>query len=477
MPSFRNHEKDTYEFLLNAYIKYELLENVIQENPFNYNHFAWIDFTTINLFKTPDPVIGYLTMLNHHLLKNNFFAIPGCWNKFNKDSPFDIILNSVYWRFCGGYFLGDKLSILTFCKTVKEHFLLLFETKHLITWDFNLWAWLEINIFDNLDPFAISWYSADHNESLVFCSADHYTFPLNIYEKIDYKYPQLDELLSFYPTSASYIFYNNKHWLNTRYVNYWIYPNGSYLFYNENKIIENKNVLSLLDDNFYPIDFKLVNENINIVNNPHSFSQGIEDIRLYQTNTNENNTIKYIATTIGFSSNEKSTMIYGDYDLNTATIINGILIHSPETDIYEKNWIPIHENKFIYKWNPFQLGVIDPNTAQLNITEKHNINNMIFNKMRGSTCFVETIDGWVGVIHFSEEHQPRHYYHMMVMLNKETLQITKYTNTFCFEKLGIEFCLGFTICENLYIFWISRHDRDPTTIKVNINDISWKHSI
>jgi hypothetical protein len=170
-------------------------------------------------------------------------------------------------------------------------------------------------------------------------------------------------------------------------------------------------------------------------------------------------------------------MIYGDYDLNTATIINGILIHSPETDIYEKNWLPIHEKKFIYKWNPFQLGVIDPNTAQLNITEKHNINNMIFNKMRGSTCFVETIDGWVGVIHFSEEHQPRHYYHMMVMLNKETLQITKYTNTFCFEKLGIEFCLGFTICENLYIFWISRHDRDPTTIKVNINDISWKHSI
>jgi hypothetical protein len=477
LPSFRNHEKDTYEFLLNAYIKYELLENGIQENIFNSNHFAWIDFTTVKLFKNPDPVIGFLTMLNNHPLKDSFISIPGCWNKLNKDSSFDIILNSVYWRFCGGYFLGDKSSILTFCKTIKDQFSFFLKTKQIITWDFNIWAWIEINI-----PNDISWYSADHNESLLFCSADHYTFPLNIYEKIEYNYPLFnDNDQVFYPTSASYIFHNNQHWLNTRFVNYWIYPNGNYLFNNKNNIIENKNVLSLLNDDFFPIDFKLMNENINITNTSHYFSQGLEDIRLYHDREEEeSNIIKYIATTIGFSSNGKSKMIYGDYDLIEANILNGTLIDSPnsETNIYEKNWIPLNKNKFIYKWNPFQFGIIENNNS-LKIIETNHINNMIFNKMRGSTCFVETEDGLIGLIHFSEEHHPRHYYHMMVMLNKETIQIIKYSNTFCFEKLGIEFCLGFTIHpdNNTYIFWISRHDRDPLMIKVKIQDIPWKYKI
>lgn len=549
LPSFRNHEKDTCEFLLNAYVKYELIEMAIQENYFSSLHFAWIDFTTMNLFKNIEPTVGFLKMLNNHSLNNHFIAIPGCWNKFNKDSSFDIISNSVYWRFCGGYFLGDKQSILLFCNTVKTHFSLFLKNNNIITWDFNLWAWLEVNVFQGnekgdspektLDKLNLSWYSADHNESLIFCSADNYTHPLIIHEKIEYNYPLIDELQPrgssqssiYYPTSASYIYYNHTHWLNTRYVNYWIQPNGNYLFPNDDKIIQNKNVLSILDDNYCPITFKLVDEHINIPIYPQSISQGLEDVRLYCENNNVQKTIteehfsgiKYIATTIGFSSDGKSKMIYGDYDLNAGSILNGQIIDSPnfETNSYQKNWIPI-DNKFIYKWNPLQIGVINSNnwkidghskndmnnlrnemeedyqepnendssdttvipseslnSLQMDIIAKYNIHNMIFNKMRGSTCFNETNDGWVGVIHFSEEHQPRHYYHMLVMLDKTTLEIIKYTDTFCFEKLGVEFCLGFTIHsrENMYIFWISRHDRDPVMIKVKIDDMIWKHTL
>ena len=48
---------------------------------------------------------------------------------------------------------------------------------------------------------------------------------------------------------------------------------------------------------------------------------------------------------------------------------------------------------------------------------------------------------WLGVVHFSEDHYPRHYYHIMVVLEKETFAPIKYSSPFYFEKLGILKCL------------------------------------
>jgi hypothetical protein len=99
----------------------------------------------------------------------------------------------------------------------------------------------------------------------------------------------------------------------------------------------------------------------------------------------------------------------------------------------------------------------------------------------------------MGVVHFSEEHSPRHYYHMMVILDKDNLRIKNYSETFCFEKLGIEFCIGFTMGNSLFgtdvnlcvykynvnniMFWISRHDRDPILISVKNKEIKWVYKL
>ena len=57
------------------------------------------------------------------------------------------------------------------------------------------------------------------------------------------------------------------------------------------------------------------------------------------------------------------------------------------------------------------------------------------------------------------------------MLDKQTFKPLKYSQNFCFEKVGIEFCIGFTIKDEKYHFWISRFDRDPLLVSLDMNKI------
>ena len=85
---------------------------------------------------------------------------------------------------------------------------------------------------------------------------------------------------------------------------------------------------------------------------------------------------------------------------------------------------------------------------------------------------MERHDGLLGVVHFSEDHSPRHYYHILVLLDKETLRPLKYSNNFCFKNLGVEFCIGFTDeLEDEYVFWISQMDRDPITVFIQKSEL------
>jgi hypothetical protein len=60
---------------------------------------------------------------------------------------------------------------------------------------------------------------------------------------------------------------------------------------------------------------------------------------------------------------------------------------------------------------------------------------------------------------------------MMVMLDKDTYMPLKYSRPFYFNNIGIEFCIGFSINENKYWFWISRFDRDPMLVSIDVNKI------
>jgi hypothetical protein len=480
----------------------------------------WMDMDIPKIFHTKNETLRYLRELSTHYLAPSFITFPGCWSKLEKSKIMDVV-NSVHWRFCGGFILGDKESMLSFCNLYEECIIQFWTTYNTLVWDFNVWAWMETEYEDRWSP---TWYKADHNDSIVFISGDNITRSLEIENRTVYDYTAIE---TYYPTSACYLFYNNKHYLNTRYVNYWIYPSGCYLFANGTRLIENKNMLSELDgETMKPVYYKEIEEHIEMPVNRDGISIGLEDIRLYEYEGR----VKYIATTLGYSQCGKSRMIVGNYDIENARICDGTIIHPPHDTWCEKNWIPfirkskVAENTveelFIYKWYPLEFGKIEVvnNVHTLKIVESHEVPSLIFSKIRGSTIFQEIEEGYIGVVHFSEEHSPRHYYHMMVILDKDNLRIKNYSETFCFEKLGIEFCIGFnpfyikhvhedeeplsdlsnsdvlhenkctktennTIVHitnklenqmsNNILFWISRHDRDPMCISVKKDEIQW----
>jgi hypothetical protein len=162
----------------------------------------------------------------------------------------------------------------------------------------------------------------------------------------------------------------------------------------------------------------------------------------------------------------------------TGEITDGHRLEPPQETWCEKNWIPVDyrgQEAFIYQWWPIHIGVLDEKN-HLTIVREHKLMNPLFKRVRGSTIFLpesinraflpQTSGSMIGVVHFSEEGSPRKYFHMLVELESESLMPVRYSQPFCFESLGVEFCIGFAVTEDAYLFWISRMDRDPCMISV-----------
>jgi hypothetical protein len=282
-------------------------------------------------------------------------------------------------------------------------------------------------------------------------------------------------------------------------VNYYLTPRGTYTYPDSiDHTIRNKNICSELSilGSFYPITFLEMETNPRCLGVPFQpgFSEGIEDIRLYVFQDE----IRFIGTTLSYSNEkDKLRIIQGTYDISLGILTNGCVI-SPPTDTYcEKNWIPLIDEQeqkeyFIYKWCPMEIGMIvdneTNNTKSLKIVKTHQTNPFIFSKIRGSTPFIPFYkrnehkghesndpDYLIGLVHYSEETVPRQYYHRLVLMDVKTFEIKSYSDSFCFEKIGVEFCIGFTILNSKFVFWISQMDRDPLMIEIDITyfDNKW----
>jgi hypothetical protein len=471
LPEQRNLLKDTpnYMFVMNS--KPEFLNHAVQENPWNTSHFAWVDFNITYIFKDKITSLRFFKDMEHHTWKPSCFLIPGCWNR-HVNIHCKHVTECVHWRFCGGFLLGDAESIQRFhhlCTTEYPKFI---KTYKKLVWEVNFWAWLEMNTLWNPDH-----YKADHDDSIIRAiSPSNYALNLNDLGTVQqiYDYPRIN---GYNPGSASYIFYRGKHYLNTRYVSYWCCDNGSYMFYDGTNIIRTKNITSELDCDasgfLIPLNYHEMTETIKLAKYD-LYSRGIEDIRLYE----HDGLLKYIATTVGYYSTGGNRMIIGDYNYETKNYSNSHIIEPPTNTRCEKNWIPVTDPEglgrelFIYKWAPFEIGKIfrapDKN-PQLKIVQSFNETCGVheFQHMKGSTTFIDFgPDELVGVVHFSEDTKPRSYFHMMVVLDKMTLKPLRYSEPFVFEKVGIEFCIGFRIHNGNYEFWISRMDREPVLVRI-----------
>jgi hypothetical protein len=406
--------------------------------------------------------------------------LPGCWDKLPAGEVGQI-MNGVYWRFCGGFMLGDASSIINFYHLYNEFFPIFMRTHKKLVWEVNFWGWLEANT--DWNP---RWYSADHNDSIIKTPLDIYTISLKNELAIkEYSYPKID---TYEPMQASFIHYNGRNILNTRYVNYWYLDSGHCHIKHPEDFIISKNLVAELDGDNIPLvinemEFREMQNSTVGLESRRCYFYGLEDIRLYEYEGK----LKFIATNIDYSPTGSNRMIVGEYNPDTLSYSNCRITEPPYQSWCEKNWIPVVcnvdlenpeliENRketeyFIYKWYPMEIGKLDPDTYKLNIVHSYPIKAPEFHRARGSTRFIDRGDYLVGLVHLSECTLPRRYYHIMVALDRNTLKPIKYSETFCFLHIGIEFCIGFDIKDGKYVFWISTWDRNPMMVQIPIDKI------
>jgi hypothetical protein len=477
LPAIRNIPKDTREYILLMNSKTEFMRKAITANPFNSTHFAWADFRLAHVFSNPASSIAHLRELAQATLAPKFLAIPGCRSKIADGSYKDkgVFADNILWRFCGGFFIGDKSSVLRFAELHSNLFPEFIKIFGTIAWEVNIWAWMETysHYLENRKPngtknaWTPDWFAADHNDSIISIPAKFFATRLVLYatRMIDYTFPQLAP--GFVAGSMSVIVTADKRRIaNVRHVNYTLCDSGAYIFSDPDGVLITRNVCYELGNDWLPISSAEMQTSVadELVSYPSKYL-GLEDMRLFMRTDTQ---IGCISSSVEHSATPESRMVRGLYNFEELKIGDCEVLEPPENVAgWQKNWAPVPGGLFVYGWNPLKIGmVID---GKLSIEYTHTIVSPIFTHARGSTPFVarqSVADELIGMVHFSENNSPRQYFHMLVVLDANTFAPLRRSEAFVFESIGVEFCIGMLEDRDMYRFWASRFDRDPAMFEV-----------
>jgi len=269
----------------------------------------------------------------------------------------------------------------------------------------------------------------------------------------------------------------NKMHVNVRYVSYRIDDQGKYS-YGEN--ILTKNVIATIDigsQNWtriseYELGYNKCYDSLYV---------GLEDVRLFSNNE-----------TVLFNANRG--IDYSKMVIESGTIKNGSalshLIYTDDQKEIEKNWVMFkngnREIKTIYGWSPLKIGDVIENPEK-KLDEKGQIVNRLritseeatpnfFRWVRGSTNGVTIGDEVWFICHVVSYEDRRYYYHLFVVLDRNTMKMKRYTRLFTFEKEKVEYTLGFAYMEREKQFLIGysvmdRETKYMTITKENIDQL------
>ena len=251
--------------------------------------------------------------------------------------------------------------------------------------------------------------------------------------------------------------------MNIRYVNYYITNTGGYINFDNHIVSLNKCVF--LDKSLQVVNGlgKLFELDYN-----KRLYMGTEDLKIFKDPLTQ--TIKMIGT--GYHANSKIGIVYGNYNLEKETLDSYEINPSFHRLDCEKNWVYVNykdDLAIIYRWFPLTVcstnafTVLDNNTTIDKLIENMEMPK-IFQKVRGSTCGFSYKDEIWFICHIVSYEEPRHYYHMFVVLNKE-MKLLRYSAPFKFAESPIEYCLGLIIEDDRVITTYSEWDR-TTSISV-----------
>lgn len=169
LPSVRTDYHDTRNFLEMINAKVELVYRGITEMEkseniekigVNATHYAWIDFNICDIIKSDETLEHLKTFTT---LKEKMMTLPGCWSKEVSSSFLQTIHDRVHWRFCGGFFIGDRDSIIQFYHCYLNHFQTFLREKNCLSWEVNFWSWLEHHQLWNPDV-----YFSGHDDRMLY---------------------------------------------------------------------------------------------------------------------------------------------------------------------------------------------------------------------------------------------------------------------------------------------------------------------
>jgi glycosyltransferase involved in cell wall biosynthesis len=244
--------------------------------------------------------------------------------------------------------------------------------------------------------------------------------------------------------------------LNVRYVNYTIRPDGSYAFKHNDGKITTLNLLQWLNRDFRVLKSQWIDK----VQNETLRYQGVEDVKIFA----HCDSILFCGT-VENPANGNVAVGHGALDLKSDRLTSTAW-ESPSGRRCEKNWCYFHtaagDLRMIYDWSP--LTIAEPGDVNLNILSRDSEVPRIFKDLRGSSngCLVGD-EIWF-LTHLVQYCTPRHYYHMIVVLDAKTLKVKRHSILFKFNGDCIEYALGFLVERDRVIFSYSTMDRTSTVL-------------
>lgn len=168
LPEERTSYHDTSAFLTLMNAKIEFVGKAMKANPFSTSHFAWIDFSICHVLTNVEQTLTRLHTYGVSRLHDRMLLFPACWSKADTKRRYPTLLSSVFWRFCGGFFVGDRQSLWEFHRLYRTHFPALLREKKRLLWEVNVWAWLEQQGY-----LVAQTYPANHDDSILQIPADY----------------------------------------------------------------------------------------------------------------------------------------------------------------------------------------------------------------------------------------------------------------------------------------------------------------
>ena len=249
--------------------------------------------------------------------------------------------------------------------------------------------------------------------------------------------------------------------LNVRYVNYIIDDNGNYV--NQDKI-RTKNAIAIIDVS-KPIWKNIQEFELKYDESLDNHYVGLEDVRIFTLGNS-----LYYNSNRGLSYGNM-VIENGMIDLSKESTMNQKCLKKEKQNTIEKNWVIIpsnnNEQTVIYNWSPvLSIGKIKNDE----FVETHQIQTPAFFKyLRGSTNGVLIKDEIWLICHAVSYEDRRYYYHIVVILDKDTYKLKRYTPFFTFEGEKVEYTLGFNHLETSDSLLIGYSIYDKSTKYMNID--------